>query len=105
MRPANEANNKRPTKPKTRSQDNKQANEDEANAKDQTKQESSQEAAKGRTQNTTTQPPTHYEPLRFVPEPQFGDLKRQEGSSVVAAATKPCLCRARVSCMAVRREA
>ncbi|HVY77206.1 MAG TPA: helix-turn-helix domain-containing protein [Solirubrobacterales bacterium] len=31
--------------------------------------------------------PTHYESLRFVPGPQFGDRKRQEGASVIALAT------------------
>lgn len=31
--------------------------------------------------------PTHYAPLRCVPEPQFGDPKRQEGSGVIALAT------------------
>jgi len=42
-------------------------------------EEGPKKAGKGRTQTATTQPPTHYEPLRFVPGPQFGDSKRQEG--------------------------
>jgi excisionase family DNA binding protein len=90
MRPGNEAKNKkRPTKTqkqeaKTRSKPTK----NEAKTESQEKQEEGpKEAGKGRTQTATTQTPTHYEPLRFVPGPQFGDPKRQEGSGVIALAT------------------
>jgi hypothetical protein len=90
MRRVNETNNKkRPTKTqkqeaKTRSKPTK--NEAKTKAK-RSKKKDPKEAGKGRTQTATTQPPTHYEPLWFVPGPQFGDPKRQEGSGVTALAT------------------
>ncbi len=90
MRRANETNNKKkPTKTqkqeaKTRSKPTKNEAETESQEK---QEERPKEAGKGRTQTATTQPPTHYEPLRFVPEPQFGDPKRQEGSGVMVVAT------------------
>jgi hypothetical protein len=90
MRPANEANNKR-DQPKTQKQEaqkNKQANKEPSQNRSQEKQgEGPKEAGKGRTQTATTQQPTHYEPSRFVPGPQFDDPKRQEGSDLMALAT------------------
>jgi excisionase family DNA binding protein len=90
MKPRNEANNKkRPSKTqnkktKTRSKPTK----NEARTESQEKQEEGpKEASKGRTQTATTQPPTDYAPSGSVPGPQFGDLKRQEGSEVMARAT------------------
>jgi hypothetical protein len=90
MRRANETNNKkRPTK--TQKQEAKarsKSTRNEAKTECQEKQEEgAKKAGKRRTQTATTQQPTHYESLGFVPGPQFGDPKRQEGPGVMALAT------------------
>jgi len=74
--------------PKARRQKKRQANKERSQTESQEKQEEGpKKAGKGRTQTATTQPPTHYESLRFVPGPQFGDPKRQEGSGVMTLRT------------------
>lgn len=85
MKPTQKETNQNP---KARSQDKKQANEERSqNQRPKEARRNDQEAAKRRTSKATTQQPTHYEPLRFVPGPQFDDPKRQEGSGVMAPAT------------------
>jgi hypothetical protein len=69
---------------KTRSKPTKNEVKTESQEK---QEEGPKEAGKGRTQTATTQPPTHYESLRFVPGLQFDDPKRQEGFGVMALAT------------------
>jgi hypothetical protein len=77
MRPTNEANTKKKKPSQSPKQEGKRRSKptrNEAKSKSQEKQdEGLKKTGKGRTQTATTQPPTHYESLRFVPGPQFGD--------------------------------
>jgi len=90
MRPGNETKTKETKQTKDRKKLKQQASQQRTKPTPKAKEkqeEGPKEAGKGRTQTATTQTPTHYEPLRFVPGPQFGDPKRQEGSGVMALVT------------------
>jgi excisionase family DNA binding protein len=79
---------KKTTKSKGKKPNKKQANKGRSqNRKPREAEEGTKKAGKGKTQTATTQQPTHYEPSGSVPGPQFGDLKRQKGSEVMALAT------------------
>jgi excisionase family DNA binding protein len=79
------------TKPKPKAKVKKEAKKQSQGQQRKKSQKASQEPRrsdqKGRPQKQQPNSPTHYEPLGSVPGPQLSDLKRQEGSDVMALAT------------------
>ena len=81
---------RRRTKPKSkaRRQDKKQANKERSeNRKPREARRRTQESRQGKNSNSNNPTADTLRIPRFVPGPQFGDLKRQEGSGVMALAT------------------